>query len=49
MTDLEHQKTINETRRELARAYNAFFAGAQCLGQMLELEKKLIELLRGVR
>jgi hypothetical protein len=46
MTDIERMKFINETRRDLARAYNSFFAGATVNDIMLELEKRLMDLLR---
>lgn len=46
LRDIDQKETVTETRRELARAYNWFFAGAPTLWQMKELEKKLMELLR---
>lgn len=50
--DISWNSQISETRRELARAYNALFAGASPLevgGMVKLLEDKLIELRTGRR
>lgn len=50
--DISWNSQLAETRRELARAYNALFSGANGseLGDMVrQLENKLIELRTGKR
>jgi hypothetical protein len=46
LCEVDTKDSLTEVRRELARAYNSFFACAPTLWKMKELEKKLIELLR---
>jgi hypothetical protein len=44
-TDLATIDLLNETRRELARAYNAHFAGARVMDKVIELENRLLSML----
>jgi hypothetical protein len=46
LREVDTKDSLTDVRRELARAYNSFFACAPTLWRMKELEKRLMELLR---